>query len=253
MKKVFLFLVLTSIGFSIIFFSCKKDQPNLGNEDNETIAIEKYGEIHNEVLDLYYKKVGLKGTQSLDEKIKYIDECLSQVVDDIEEGSFASIVNSNQFNVRSNIELISNSENDFETGSIIINELYDNNQITENEREYYYTILNTYEIYSSNLATLKVKLQEIENTILFDELITQFEKNNLLKVTSISISSVEYWELDTKNLTTKASIPSWIAKDCVGAVTSVQTGLTGYATILFGPVGGAITTLGAAAVCSAIE
>lgn len=252
MKKVFLFLLLTTIGSSTIFFSCKKDQPNAENVPNELIAIEKYGEIHNEVLDLYYKKVGLKGTQSLDEKIKYIDECLSQVVDDIEEGSFTVIVNSNQFNVKTNIELISNSENDIETGNLIINELYANNQITENERDYYFTILGTYEIYSSNLANLKNQLQEIENTILLDEFISQTERNNLLKVMSISISSVEYWEIDTKNLTTKA-IPSWIAKDCVGAVTSVQTGLTGYATLLFGPAGGAITTLGAAAICSAIK
>jgi hypothetical protein len=45
---------------------------------------------------------------------------------------------------------------------------------------------------------------------------------------------------------------SWYTKDAVGAMTGVQTGLVGYATMFAGPWGGAAALIGSAALSSCV-
>ena len=238
--------------------SCNKQQELINNEDTpiteEVIPINQYGAIHNEALDLFYNKTSTKkGNLSLEEKIVAMDECLYELIDAFERGMFIEAVYNETIQILSHIEQITYTDDVLIIAKNIINEQFDNEAITPLARDFLLSIIMAYEHHSNDFSKLLSELNNIERSILSNQYLLSIEKEDLLKVTSISISSVEYWSNDTKDLITKSRIPSWIGKDCVGFVTATQIGITGWATLVFGPIAGAAITIGVAAVCSAIE
>jgi len=250
MKKYIVIFVLLISMILINLNSCKKNEEIANNAIEHPLDISKYGEIHNEVLGMFYKNGHSKSTLSFQEKVNLIDKYLAQVVEGIDEGMFTSIVNSNQLGIKTYLEQISNSESDIQTGYYIINDIYEKEQITENEKIYCTSIISAYEEYPFDFPELLNKLYEIEQDILADASLSLSEKKNLQKVFSITVASIEFWEEAPLILPNKG-IP-WYVKDCTGAIAGVQTGLVGYATTLFGPWGGAAALLGSAIFASAI-
>ena len=248
--KSALFIML--VGVVSIVACDKEDLKAESTENNQEISFENFGKYHNEILDKFYKAKRKKSTFTFNEKVELIDTYLASVVDSINEGEFTTILN-NQQKQKEYLQRIENTDSDIITGREIINNLIDDNQISNLEYNYFNSIINAYETYPFLFTELLLELNNIEEQVLNNENISNKEKKNLLSVLDISKASVKYWsnEDNLKNAKSTKEIP-WYAKDAVGAMTGVQTGLVGYATALAGPWGGGAALLGCAALASCV-
>lgn len=251
LKISLVFAALFLIGVAV-FVSCGKDTITQEIENPVQLDNKEYGSFHNEILSQFYAKKHTKKTLSFDEKIELIDSYLATVVDSINPGDFTQIVN-NQLSQKDYLLQISTTQSDIQTGYDIINSMSNSNQISDAEFNYFNSIIRAYEDYPFQFDALYAKIVEIEEQIANDNSISDTEKYNLISVIIITKSSIQYWsgEENLKKVSKKNSIP-WYARDAVGAMTGVQTGLVGYATMLAGPWGGAAALIGSAALSSSI-
>ena len=94
------------------------------------------------------------------------------------------------------------------------------------------------------------QLTILENQVKNNTELLEIEKERILSVIIISKASVEYWSTKS-NLKSTNGLP-WYAKDAVGAMSGLSTGLVGYAGLVAGPIGAGVALLGSAAFVSAI-
>lgn len=186
---------------------------------------------------------------SFEDKVNEIDKYLSEVVDDVDLGDFSQMLmdNKKQF---AYLKQISSNSNDIETGKEIISELKLTGEISPNLYSYFNQVLNAYEVHAFDFSKLINEVEKIGQKLNNDDDLTEEERGSLSNVITITLASIEYWEnQDSLKITT--GLP-WYVKDAVGAMTGVQTGLVGYSSLVFGPVGGAVALVGSAALSSAV-
>jgi len=246
-------MVAVMIIFGITaFMSCEKNNLEKNDLKTDLLDYKNFGKYHNQILDKFYSVKQNKSTLSFNDKVEMIDSYLSNVVDSIKSGDFTTIID-NQLGQKQFLEEITNTSSDISTGYEIINVMAENNEISNAVYTYFNSIISAYEEFPFQFSDLLLKIDDIENQIINDNVISEKERNDLLTVIIVTKSSVEYWS-DSKNLKRGKSTKSlpWYAKDAVGAMTGVQTGLVGYATAIAGPWGGAAALIGSAALSSCV-
>ncbi len=226
MKKIKIILsVLTITIVSIWSQSCNKD-----NESIKTLPLIDYnsfGAYHNQILDKY----------------------LAEEIDTINYGDSTELVNSDT-SIYGKLCEISNSKDDISTAHKIINQLYFEGEISQNEFNYFKQIVDIYEKNAFDFYNTEQKLSTLKKEVLGNENLNNNEKNNLIGVLSISISSIGYWNNKMANKKSVSNVP-WYARDASGAFFGVSSGAVGYGS-LFGPWGGAAVLVGCAAISSTL-
>jgi hypothetical protein len=187
---------------------------------------------------------------SYEAKVNEIDKYLSEVVDGVELGDFSKLLTENQ-EQSNHLKRISDNSDDIETGASIILELKNSHEISEKEYAYFNLILQAYENHVYDFVELKREIEVIKNNLLNDVDVSDEEKENIYAVVIITQASIEYWSNHGSLKSVSNGLP-WYVKDTVGAMTGVKVGLVGYATVLLGPVGGAVALVGSGALASAI-
>ncbi|PID88215.1 MAG: hypothetical protein CSB06_01910 [Bacteroidia bacterium] len=251
LKSKLIVAVIVMLGITA-FMGCKKNNLEKSELKTDLLDYKNFGKYHNQILDKFYSVKRNKSTLSLDDKVEIIDSYLSNVVDSIKPGSFKKIIN-NQLEQKQFLQEIANTSSDISTGYDVINVMAENNEISNAAYTYFNAIIKAYEEFPFQFSNLLLKIDEIEGQVINDDAISEKEKNNILTVITVTKSSIEYWS-DRKNFKkgklTK-SLP-WYAKDAIGAMTGVQTGLVDYAILIAGPWGAAAALIGSAALSSCV-
>lgn len=220
-------------------------------EEQTSIDTKIYGEIHNLVLSSFYKDVSGKDIVSFDEKLNLIDQFLSENLIEVEVGFFKDFVNNN-FELKSLMEIVENPSNsDSETALTIIDDFFFEGKIGLNEKSLLTTMVYYYEEFPFNFSALKIAISDLEIITMEDPNISIEEKEKLSKIFSITKSSIEFWEEFEGFLPDKTR--RWYVRDLTGAATAIYSGAVGYASIAFGPWGGAAVLIGVAAFNSAVS
>jgi hypothetical protein len=188
---------------------------------------------------------------TLDEKISLADAQLAMIMPNINEGDFITIINGypglKEYMTRINDERI-----DAKSSYLFIDELFSNNEITLNEKLYFYKIADAYENYLFDFENLKHEIENVKTSVINDQNLTEDEIYNLKSVLNIVISSVEFWGQNQGYLKNSKGLP-WYEADFFGAMAGVQSGLVGWATSVGGPWGGAAALVGTVAVGSMLD
>ncbi len=216
--------------------SCKKENLN-GYQRPSNL---KFGEIHNKILDLYYKNKTIALT--FEDKIAFVDKNLAENMANIRPGTFVKIVN-NYPNLKSYLHTIYNSNANIHTANYLIQNMYDKNQITFNEKNLLLQIGQIYESHIFDFDNLKSQLLNLKNSINNNSHLDENEKYNINSVLNVSISSIEYWALYYSRNHMIKSAP-WYEKDFFGAMLGIQSGLVGWAGSFLGPYGAAGALVG---------
>jgi hypothetical protein len=199
------------------------------------------GEHHNNLISIYYSKYPervkefIEGTVSLDEKIMIVDEYYKQ------------------HNIKPLFsEIVANNQKILEFLNMM--------QSNETSLDFYnnYFELNTQNTKALEMQKKSIDILKGENIIegftSFEKEIMQSEfgkqlKHSIIASIKVTIASNDWWE-EESNDEIAAGWPGWIVKDAMGAWFALESGMTGVATTVAGPVAGAAVTVAVSAISS---
>lgn len=220
-----------------------------------------YGEMHNDILEIYYADYDYNSNDvSLMENAveEYLIENESTV-------TFNDVKSSNSvlYYYSQKLYATAGKVNDIKN---LFKEINEEGLSTQKAYDYSLELLEIFELYEGDVVTFTEKLNIYRIKVNSDSSIDGNLKNNLLKAVEIGEYSHMYWYeivgIDANLDSNSANAANYGGKvdtrriaviaggDVAGALTGIQSGLVGYASLVFGPWGGAIAMAGTAAVGS---
>lgn len=262
MKKV-LSIMMLFIGVT----SCTTENDVHKNQDGQDQKDLKardgvnYGQMHNDILEIYYEDYDYNSSDiSLMENAveEYLVENESPVTFNDVKSSNAALYHYSQklYTTEGNVSEIKN----------LFKEINEEGLSSQKSYEYSLELLDIFELYEGDVVAFNDKLNLYRTKVNTDGSIDGDLKSNLLNAVEIAEYSHMYWyeivgidanldsysanaayygrKVDTRRIAVIAG------GDVAGALTGIQSGLVGYASLVFGPWGGAIAMAGTAAVGS---
>ncbi len=141
--------------------------------------------------------------------------------------------------------------------------MYDDGLSSKVSYDYSIELIEIFEQYEGDVDAFKSNINLYRDKVSQDNLIDSELKQNLLRAINIAEYSHMYW-YEIVNINSLAKANSFYSAnkvdtrkivviaggDVAGALTGIQSGLVGYASLVFGPWGGAIAMAGTAAIGS---
>ena len=248
MKK-FDFLRPMALGLMVMTaVSCSKQDDGLNGvtdpQMGKSEVFQNPGKAHNDMLDIFYGKVGeRKEGNTLEDKIAIVDGyfaennvpfTFSMFVDTIPElYDFLALVHSSDLSLADYADLFAQYR--VEGWS------------TEKELEYQLIVIDSIAADADIDVTIR-GIENIKQMVMVDELLTAVQKSNMIDALDISIASMEYWNTEAKGL-------PWYTRDVMGALYAWNSGMAGWATLVTGgnPAAGGAVVVGVAAVSSMLR
>lgn len=261
MKKIFTFIVLA---LSVV--SCSKESNPETNTYVET-SVKKntnsftdgyYGQMHNDILDIYYANYDYSNDdiELMENAVEeYLTTYSSSVsLTDLKQSN-PSLYNYSQklYNTKGNVEKI----------KLLFQEIHNDGLSTKDAFDYSIQLIQIFEDYEGDITAFNVNLNLFKEKIVKDKSLEINLKEDLLRAVEIAEYSHMYWyeilninSLNEQNDSTYSTmnkrkrIAVIAGGDVAGALTGIQSGLVNYASLVFGPWGGAAALAGTAAVGS---
>lgn len=220
-----------------------------------------YGKMHNDILEIYYADYDYNSSDILlmeNSVEEYLLENESPVTFNEVKSSNAELYHYSQklYTTEGNVNEIKN----------LFKEINEEGLSSQKSYDYSLELLEIFELYEGDVSAFTDKLDLYRTKVNTDSSIDENLKNNLLNAVAIAEYSHMYWYeivgIDA-NLDSNSTSTAYYGKkvdtrriaviaggDVAGALTGIQSGLVGYASLVFGPWGGAIAMAGTAAVGS---
>lgn len=261
MKKIMMLMT-----FFLGITSCSTDSQSEINTDadksvkmsSSSAAGLNYGQMHNDILEIYYEDYDYANSD-LDLMEGAVEEYLIESSSPI---TFNDVKLLNP-NLQSYSQQLYRTEGNVSEIKDLFQKMYDDGLSSKVSYDYSIELIEIFEQYEGDVDAFKSNINLYRDKVSQDNLIDSELKQNLLRAINIAEYSHMYW-YEIVNINSLAKANSFYSAnkvdtrkivviaggDVAGALTGIQSGLVGYASLVFGPWGGAIAMAGTAAIGS---